>query len=210
MTAPFTSDMSCMACMGPVFYSDRDGSMGNAYTCVTHAQHVDCCIMCAYTYFRTKLINDEPLKCYDPKCTRVFDLNEHIIIAKCSLNADEFSEFLKRLNERLLKRGEAARNTAVKQVTEDSLDTVTYAAHYCKRCPDCLVRVEKVSGCDDVQCQHCGTRFEFSKAVNFLDNNELKRRQDASSSLSSSAAATRRDQRKAARDVLRLTYFPPS
>ena len=192
--------MACMACAGPVFDSSLDGSMGNAYKCSTHVTHVHCCIVCAYTYFRTRLLNDEPIICYDPLCTRAFTLNEQLTIAKCSLNADEFQEFSKQLEDRLLKRGEEPRNLALEQVKTDSLDNIKYAAKHCKRCPDCLVRVEKADGCDDVQCQNCGSRFEYSEAFNYLDHDELKRRESTN---------VRRSSRRL-REVVRLTYFQSS
>lgn len=189
---------SCMACMGPVFYTTPDG-MGNAYMCSTHPEHVHCCIVCSYTYFRTKLLNDEPLKCYDPDCLRVFTIHDHVTVAKCSLNADEFQEFNKQLQDRLFKKGTESRSMAFEQVKQDSLETVTYAAENCKRCPDCLVRVEKADGCDDVQCQNCGSRFEYSEASNHLDREELARRGKNS-----------RASRRALREVVRLTYFQSS
>lgn len=202
--AAFTSDVACMACLGPVFYEGPDGSMGNAYMCETHTEHVHCCIMCAYTYFRTKLMSDQPLKCYDPQCKRVFTLDEQTTIAKCSLNAEEFLEFFTLFKDRLAKKGLEARGRALDQVQHDSLDTVMYAAKNCKRCPECLVRVEKVSGCDDVHCQHCGSRFQYSAAINYLDHDELARRQAAAKQTSTRAS------RRAVREVVRLTYFQSS
>ena len=189
---------SCMACLGHVFYNTPD-STGNAYMCSTRSAHLHCCIVCAYTYYRTKLLNDEPVKCYDPQCQRVFTLQDHVTIAKCSLNAEEFQEFHTQLQDRLLKQGTEARNTALEQVKQDSLETLTYAVENCKRCPDCLVRVEKADGCDDVQCQNCGSRFEYSEASNYLDHEELAKRGKNS-----------RASRRALREVVRLTYFQSS
>jgi hypothetical protein len=63
------------------------------------------------------------------------------------------------------------------------------------------VRVEKADGCDDVQCQNCGSRFEFSEAFNHLDHDELKRRESTS---------TRRRSSRRSREVVRLTYFQSS
>lgn len=199
----FSSPFSCMACMGPVFYELPDGSAGNAFQCDMdlYDDHVHACISCTYTYYRTRLLAHPgvPLACFDPACSRSYDLDGTVNVAKSALSADEFMEFLKMQRERLNKQGEASRARAVDEASKDSLHVLLYAVHNTQRCPACCVRLEKIDGCDEVRCQNCGHVFQFSEAFNFIDHNELKLRRNVKDA--AAKAKLERDMRAIKREV---------
>lgn len=166
---------SCVACTGPVFYEMPDGSSGNAYECSPgNEAHADICIACAYTYYRTRLLDHLPLTCFDHQCKRPsYDIDGIFAIAKASLTADELLTFMQQQSARLRKQGAEARAAAEAQAAQDTPAMLAYAVRHTRRCPDCLVRAEKVNGCDHVRCQNCGRQFQFSEARIDIDSREL-------------------------------------
>ena len=174
--------MECSVCFGKLLGPQMYGQvMSNMYICdaddsLPYPRHKKVCIVCVYTHHRTLLLEDKPLKCYDPACKHVFDLMSTNSVATCALSAAEYEDYRALQQKKLDARKEESVQMCVQAAAQDTLEIISYMAKHAKRCPACATRVTRVSGCDDMQCQNCGTLFQWPSATNEIDTLELKRR----------------------------------
>jgi hypothetical protein len=165
--------MKCSVCFGRLLAPEGDvGSnmfMCDAEDSLPYARHQKICVVCIYTYYRTLLLAGQALRCFDPHCSASHDLNRSSNIAICSLNADEYEEYMELQRAGNARRMSEGRQASARAAGQDSLQTLAYAAENTKRCPACTVRTVKVSGCCKVTCQHCGTAFSWEDAENAID-----------------------------------------
>ena len=172
--------MKCSVCYGRLV-GPRGDVPTNMYLCnaddsLEYPKHKKVCIMCVYTHYRTQLLDDKSLKCYDPACKHSFDLTNVSSVAVCALSAAEYEEFAAKEQKKMDARRDASLQLGAKAAAEDSLKVIEYMAANARRCPTCTARVVKVSGCDDMTCQHCGVYFYWADAGNAIDDLELERR----------------------------------
>lgn len=118
--------MECSVCYGKLFGPRMMSGDSNMYMCdaedsLPYLKHKKVCVMCVYTHYRTLLLEDKQLKCYDPECKHAFDLMSTHSVATCALSAAEYEDFYARLKQRLDARKQASVQQCAQAAKEDSL-----------------------------------------------------------------------------------------